>query len=258
MYLEHQSPLSAMLIILFAALLAGTVYYLRRGTRSQRLWRLLNRSWSTRPAKRFHSLQRSDYLRTAGKASAVAAACAAVAVVMALLADAIRSRGGANWTDGILFIASIGMVVAIAGALGQLWRAATFRPADTGLPFTVLSNRVRVGTATFIAYDSARGVFAGPFHPEPAFASIHPIVRLLSEAYPEIGGPDARRAKLDEYLARKDQLKLELLDPEGILAPTREISILDFTIEGGEDVFRIDVEAEIEEWERRGFVEAAT
>lgn len=254
MYLAHQSPLSAMLIFLYIAFLAGAAYYLRRGSRRQRLWRVLNRSWSTRPARRFHSLQRSDYLRTAARAAAVAVACGAVVAAMAMLDDALHARGESNALMGVVFVAAIGMVVAFAGALGQLWRAAIFRPRDTRLPFTVLSNRVRVGSATFVAYDGARDVFAGPFHPEPAFAAIHPTVRLLAEAYPDIGGPDARRGKLDEYLEKKEQLKLELLDPEGIFAPTGEISILDFTIEGGEDVFRIDVEVEMSEWVGRGFV----
>ena len=38
--------------------------------------------------------------------------------------------------------------------------------------------------------------------------------------------------------------------------PAREISILDFTVEGGADVFRIDVEARWEEWEARGLIAA--
>ena len=110
--------------------------------------------------------------------------------------------------------------------------------------------RLRVGTASFVAYDATRRVFAGPFAPEPAFATIHPTVRLLAEAFSDISGPDARRAKLDEYLETKDALKLELLDGEGVLVPVKEISILDFTVEGGVDVFRIDVEAESEKWEQ--------
>lgn len=253
MYIAHQSPLSAMLIVLYLVFLAGAVHYLRTGTRRQRLWRLLNRSWGTRPARRFHVVQRRDYVRTAGKAAGVGLVCAAAVISMATLNDAMRPRESL-FVFGIMFVAVIGAFVAFAGAIGQLWRAATFRGPAAVLPFTVLSNRVRVGTASFVAWDDERSVMAGPFRPEPAFAAIHPTVRLLAEAYPDIGGPDARRAKLDEYMEKRDGLKLELLDGEGVLVPTREISILDFTVEGGEDVFRIDVEGEMGEWERRGWV----
>lgn len=252
-YLGQQSPLSIALIVLYIAFLGTSVWYLRIGTRRQRLWRLLNRSWSTRPARRFHPVRRSDYLRTAGKVAAVGVALASLFFAAAMVADAIRPRES-QLLLAISFGAAIGAVVAFAGALGQLWRAAMFRERAERLPFIVLSNRVRVGTARFVAYDEERHVFAGPFRPEAAFEKIHPTVRLLAEAYPDVGGPDARRAKLDEYMEKRGALKLELLDAGGVLVPTREISILDFSLPGGEDVFRIDVEASWEEWEARGLV----
>lgn len=143
-----------------------------------------------------------------------------------------------------------------AFAIFALACATLFRRLSPRLPFMVLSNDVRIGSAGFVAYDRERGVFAGPFLPEPAFETVYPVVRLLSEAYPDVSGPDARRGAVDEYLAKKDALKVELRDGEGILVPAREISILDFTVEGGADVFRIDVEAGWEEWEGRGSVAA--
>ena len=254
MTIGGESPLSIALFVLYCVALVASIQYLRRGSRRQRLWRLLNRSWAARPAKRFHPLGRSDYIRTAAKAAAIGVALTTVMIAVAAIDSALRPRGLPDLVMALAFIPAIGTFVAFAGAIGQLWRAATFRGPSDLLPFMVLSNGVRVGTASFVAYDAEQEVIAGPFRPEPAFAAIHPTVRLLAQAYPDIGGPDARRAKLDEYMAQRGALKLELLDADGVLVPTTEINILDFTMEGGEDVFRIDVEAELDEWERRGLV----
>lgn len=255
MFVEQMGLRSLVLFVAFCVILGAAVWYARTGRRREWLWRQMHRSWGTRPKLRFHPLRRSDYLRTAGKAALLAVAFFAVGSAAAALDETKRFGALENWLVGVMFFGVLASGIALLAGLGQLWRAAFFRGDAGPLPFTVLSNDVRIGSASFIAYDTERGVFAGPFRPEPAFASVYPTVRLLSEAYPDIAGPAARRAKLDEYLSKRDALKLELLDQRGVLVRTGEISILDFSLEGGADIFRIDVEGELTEWEERGLIE---
>ena len=126
MYITHQTPLSLVLILLYLAFLGASVWYLRTGTRRQRLWRLLNRSWGTRPARRFHAVRRSDFFRTAGKAAAVGVVLAAVSIAAEMINDAMRPRGDSLLLGAIVFGGAIGAVMAFAGAIGQLWQAAAF------------------------------------------------------------------------------------------------------------------------------------
>ncbi|NUQ94820.1 MAG: hypothetical protein HOQ12_09100 [Gemmatimonadaceae bacterium] len=254
MYLESSSALSVALVLLTWAIVGASIWYVRVPRRRQRVWRILNRSWGTHPAKRFDPLRRSDFVRTAGRVALLALAFLLPVAIISILDATAPSRRYPGWLVAIAGFGMVGAAIATLGALGQLWRAAIFKDGPPPLPFTVLSNDVRVGTAAFVAYDAERGVFAGPFRPEPAFASIYPIVRLLAEAYPDISGPDAKRERLEEYLAKKDGLKLELLDPKGVLLPTGEISILEFGVRGGVEVWRIDVEGELEKWVERGAV----
>ncbi|HEX8849447.1 MAG TPA: hypothetical protein VF761_07945 [Gemmatimonadaceae bacterium] len=256
MFIERMDLRSFAVFVLVLALFGAVRWYTSVPRRRERLWRVLARRWGEpRPARRFHPLRRRDVARAAGRSALVGVALGAVSIGVAWIADRGPTRGPTLWLDAISFMAILGAALAFALASAQLIGAARFRGGSVRLPFTVLSNDIRIGSAGFVAYDDEREVFAGPFVPEPAFEQVYPIVRLLSEAYPDIAGPDARRSALDEYMAKKDALKLELLDAEGILVPAREISILDFTVPGGVDVFRIDVEASYGEWERRGLVE---
>ena len=255
MFIERMDLRSFAVFVLVCAIYLAARWYAAVPRRKERIWRLLARRWGEpRPRRRFHPLRRGDAVRAAGRSALAGVALGAVGVGVGYFVDPRPTSGPSLWLFGLSFMALIGAAVAFALALSQLVGAAFFRRRTTRLPFTVLSNDVRIGSASFVAYDRERGVFAGPFVPEPAFETVYPVVRLLSEAYPDVSGPDARRGALDAYLAKRDGLKLELLDGEGILVPAKEISILDFTVEGGADVFRIDVEAGWEEWERRGLV----
>ena len=58
-------------------------------------------------------------------------------------------------------------------------------------------------------------------------------------------------------MEKRESLKLELLDGRGVLVPTKEISILDFSLPGGDDAFRLDVEASWDAWVARGLIDVA-
>ena len=81
----------------------------------------------------------------------------------------------------------------------------------------------------------------GQFHPGFGYELVQPIFRLFSEATPMPGGEPLDQIKLEQYLAARDRLPLELVDDRGRKIETAAIHIADYSETRGHDARSLDV-----------------
>ena len=116
---------------------------------------------------------------------------------------------------------------------------------------TVKLHGVIIGHSNLEEVEPLLGRAWGEFHPGFGYELVQPIFRLFAEAVPMPGGEARDKEKLERYLAARDKLGLELVDPKGQTIPTSAIHIADYSEEKGSmalDVLVMDDEY----WKKRG------
>ena len=99
-----------------------------------------------------------------------------------------------------------------------------------------------IGHSAFEHFDTGMGVATGAFIPAEGYARVRPIFRLFAEASSSTSAEPEDEAKMTDFRRAADQLRLELIGPQGELIPTTFVHIYDFSVEGGADAYEVEAQ----------------